>query len=138
MRNTGGGRKQTLKKNPKIEETFLSIMKDHTTGDPQQEDIIWTDLSCTEILERLKGQGIEGVGRRIVKELLKKHGYKKRKIMKRLSMGEVCCRNEQFENIATLTQDYKDKRNPIVSCDAKKKEPIGNRVSAKVENLAKI
>lgn len=125
MRDPGGGRKQTLAKDPKIEENFLTILKDHTAGDPQKEEVIWTDLSCTEIMERLKIQGIV-VGRRIIKILLKKHEYKKRKIMKRLSIGETSCRNEQFENIARLKQEYKENGNPVISCDTKKKEWIGD------------
>jgi hypothetical protein len=102
----------------------LTILKDHTAGDPQKEEVIWTDLSCTEIMERLKTQDII-VGRRIIKRLLQKHKYKKRKIMKRLSMGEADYRNEQFENIAKLKQEYKENENPVVSCDTKKKEFIG-------------
>lgn len=102
----------------------MTILKDHTAGDPQKEDVIWTDLSCTEIMEKLKIQGIIA-GRRIVKRLLKKHKYKKRKIMKRLSMGETFHRNEQFENIAKLKKKYKENGNPVISCDTKKKELIG-------------
>lgn len=124
MRDAGGGRKQTLVKDPKIEECFLTILKDRTAGDPQKEEVIWTDLSCTEIIERLNIQGIV-VGRRVVKRLLKKHEYKKRKIMKRLSIGETTYRNEQFENIARLKQEYKENGNPVISCDTKKKELIG-------------
>lgn len=101
----------------------MTILKDHTAGDPQKEEVIWTDLSCTEIMERLKTQGIV-VSRRIVKRLLKKHEYKKRKIMKRLPMGEAAYRNEQFKNIAKLKQEYKENGNPVVSCDTKKKELI--------------
>jgi len=53
------------------------------------------------------------VGRRIIKKLLRKHNYKKRKIQKRLSTGEVCSRNEQFENIAKLKKEYIKNKNPI-------------------------
>ena len=66
------------------------------------------------------------VGRRIIKKLLRKHNYKKRKIQKRLSTGEVCSRNEQFENIAKLKKEYIKNKNPIISCDTKKKELIGD------------
>ena len=45
--------------------------------------------------------------------------------MKRLSMGATVHRNEQFENIAKLKQKYKESRNPVISCDTKKKEWIG-------------
>jgi hypothetical protein len=100
-------------------------LKDHTAGDPQQEGLIWTDLSVTEIQARLKNNGII-VGRRVVKRLLKKHNYKKRKIQRRRSTGENSNRNAQFENISKLKQEYFDRGNPIISVDTKKKEFIGD------------
>lgn len=58
--------------------------------------MLWTDLSCTEIKDRLKDQGIE-VSRRIVKNLLYKNHFKKRKIQRRRAMKQVANRNQQFE-----------------------------------------
>lgn len=101
------------------------ILKDHTAGDPQKEDVIWTDLSNTEIRERLKNTGIV-VGKRVVKRLLDKHHYKKRKIQKRRSTGQVSNRNEQFENISKFRKEYSASENPIISIDTKKKEFIGD------------
>ena len=112
-------------KAPEIEDAFLNTLKDHTAGNPQKEDVIWTDLSCSEILERLMELGIV-VGRRIVRRLFKKHNYKKRKIIRRLAIGKTSNRNEQFENIAKLKEEYKGNGNPIISCDTKKKEFIGD------------
>lgn len=66
------------------------------------------------------------VGRKIVKKLLRKHGYKKRKIQKRLSIGKTKNRNEQFKKIARLKNKYIKSENPIVSVDTKKKEFIGD------------
>ena len=41
--------------------------------------MLWTDLSCTEIRDKLKEKGFL-VGTRIVKKLLYKNNFKKRKI----------------------------------------------------------
>ena len=82
-------------------------------------------MSCTEIKAQLKEQGFE-VGRRIVKKLLYKHHFKKRKIQRRRTMKHVANRNEQFEKIAQLKKDYAESLNPIVSIDAKKKEMLGD------------
>jgi hypothetical protein len=101
------------------------ILKDHTAGDPQKEEVIWTDLSKTEIREGLKRAGIT-VGNRIVNRLLHKHGYKRRKIQRRRSPGQVSNRNEQFENISKLRKQYSASQNPIISIDTKKKEFIGD------------
>ena len=104
---------------------FLLLLKDHTAGDPQKDNVIWTDLSNYDIRQRLKAQGIN-VGKSIVKKLLSKHGYKKRKIQRRLTLKNVENRNEQFEKIAKLKQEYMQSNNPVVSIDAKKRELIGN------------
>lgn len=103
----------------------MLVLKDHTAGNPQKENLLWTDLSCIEIRAKLKEQGIE-VGRRIIKKLLYKHHFKKRKIQRRRSIKQVANRNEQFERIAQLKKEYSQTENPIVSIDTKKKELIGN------------
>jgi hypothetical protein len=100
------------------------VLKDHTAGDPQDEKIIWTDLNCTEIAEKLRKAGIKA-GRKVIKKLLKKYGYKKRKIQKRLAGGQSENRNEQFEKIARLKEEYIESKNPVISVDGKKKEPLG-------------
>jgi len=110
---------------PEIESKFLEILKKHTAGSPQDERIIWTDLTCLEIVKKMLESGIK-IGRKLVRKLLKKHGYKKRKIQKRLSTGESKHRNEQFERIAELKNQYINSSNPIISVDTKKKELIGN------------
>ena len=103
----------------------MLILKDHTAGNPQKENQLWTDLSCTEIRDKLRGQGIH-ISRRIVKKLLYKHHFKKRKIQKRRTIKEVANRNAQFEKIAKLKEKYSKTENPIVSIDTKKKELIGD------------
>ena len=67
--------------------------------------MLWTDLSCTEIMDKLKDKGF-AVGRRIVKKLLYKHHFKKRKIQRRRTIKVVENRNDQFEKIAQLKQEY--------------------------------
>lgn len=50
----------------------------------------------------------------------------KRKAQKRFAIGESNNRNEQFENIYSLIEEFKNSGSPIVSVDTKKKEDIGN------------
>lgn len=66
------------------------------------------------------------VSRRSVRKLLKKNGYKKRKIIKRTAINSSDNRNEQFENISKIKNQYIDIGNPVISCDTKKKEFIGD------------
>jgi Rhodopirellula transposase DDE domain len=100
-------------------------LKDHTAGNPQKEHVLWTDLSCSEIRNKLKDQSVL-VGSRIIKKLLYKHHFKKRKIQRRRTIKVVENRNEQFEKIAKFKQEYMQSENPVVSIDAKKRELIGD------------
>ena len=81
-RKAGGGRTPVLEKGSGIDEIFLFILKDHTAGDPMDEKIKWTDLTCAEISVFLSKEGFKG-SRNIVRKLLKKHGYVKRKALKK-------------------------------------------------------
>lgn len=66
------------------------------------------------------------VSRNIVRKLLQKNGYVKRKALKKKAAGGHINRNLQFERIAQLRDLYEAAGNPVVSVDTKKKEPIGN------------
>jgi hypothetical protein len=48
----------------------------------------------------------------------------KRKAQKQLAIGQTENRNEQFENIDRLKQEYRDAGNPIISIDTKKKSTL--------------
>ena len=57
----------------------------------------------------------------VIKKLLKKHGFAKRKALKKRAIGSSKNRNEQFENIAQLKEEYLKDGNPVISVDTKKK-----------------
>lgn len=97
------------------------ILKEHTAG--IDEKVKWTNLTCGEIAILLSKQGFK-VSRNIVRKLLEKHGYVKRKALK--AGKETENRNAQFENIAKLTALYDKEGNPVISVDTKKKEKIAN------------
>ena len=120
IRTKGGGRKRSIETIPNLSEKFLKVLRDYTAGDPMDDAVRWTNLTHQQIADKLKEDGIE-VSRRIVKQLFKKHGYRKRKAQKSLSIGKSKNRNEQFENIAKLKSNYMNAGNPIISMDTKKK-----------------
>ena len=124
-RKAGGGRKQVMETQTDINNVFLSILKEHTAGDPMDEKVKWTNLTKADIAAELTKKGFK-VSRNIVKTLLKKHDYVKRKPFKNLAAGSHVNRNAQFERIAELRASYKAAGNPVVSVDTKKKELIGN------------
>lgn len=82
IRQPGAGRKRYDEKWVNIDEQFLTIVREHTAGEPMDERIIWTDLSEKEIQQRLGETYGVWVSQPIVKKLLKKHGYRKRKAQK--------------------------------------------------------
>jgi len=129
-RKAGGGRKQVIEKQTDINQMdindlFLSILKEHTAGDPMDEKVKWTNLSRAEIAAELTKKGFK-VSRNVVRKLFKKHGYVKRKPLKKLAAGGHVNRNAQFERIAELRTSYEAEGNPVISVDTKKKELIGN------------
>ena len=103
----------------------MRAVKDYTAGDPMRPDVTWTNLTLDQIAERLAEAGTP-VSVTVVKQLLRKHRYIKRKARKSLSMGQHADRNRQFENIARLKRVYLESDNPILSIDTKKKELVGN------------
>jgi Rhodopirellula transposase DDE domain len=65
------------------------------------------------------------VSRWVVKQLLKKYKYVKRKSQKQIAGGSGVNRNEQFENISEKIGDFKNAGEPYIFMDTKKKEMIG-------------
>ncbi len=128
VRKPGGGRRtyeQTW--GPSLDEKFLEVLRHHTAGDPMDEKLRWTNLTPGEIVAALREDHDIRVSQWVVRKLLKKHGYRRRKAQKRTTMkDEIKHRNEQFENITQLKADYQAAGNPIVSMDTKKKENLGN------------
>ena len=124
IRKRGGGRKKCLHTIKNIDKVFLEVLKDYTAGNPMKEDLFWTNLTEKEISERMKENEID-ISVTVVKQLLKKYGYVKRKQQKKKTMK--CCegRDEQFKNIGRLRKIYEKNGNPIISVDTKKKEQIG-------------
>jgi len=119
-----GGRKKASFACPDLEENLRQVVDNHTAGDPVHENLVWTYLSSTEIAQRLDRMGTP-VGPDTVRGLLGEFGFRKRQAEKSKAMGEVPFRNEQFEKIAQLKQQYLDSPNPIISMDTKKKEFLG-------------
>lgn len=120
IRQSGGGRKRTEQKYADLDAVFLDVLKHHTAGDPMQPDVLWTNLGDKEISLRLHERGI-GVGVSIVKRLLKKHQYRRRKAVKTTTIQSVPERNTQFEQIAKVNRAEQDSVNPVLSIDTKKK-----------------
>lgn len=119
VRKQGGGRKKRLDKEPALDRVFLEILAPDIAGSPQS-DARWTHLSKPAIQKRFQERG-HCLGVKIIEQLLRGHGFGKRKHRKSVSMGDNAGRDAQFQRIATLRTEYAAKGAPVVSMDTKKR-----------------
>ena len=84
------------------------------------ETVKWTNLTRAEIATGLEEEGFS-VSVTIVDQLLANHNFRRRQAFKAESGKQVPQRDEQFQNIASLKQQYHEQGNPVMSMDVKKK-----------------
>jgi hypothetical protein len=121
IRQPGSGRKSVLATMAGLDEAFLDVLKNHTAGSPMEESVKWSNLSRSEIAERLKQQGFT-VSVTVVDQLLDKHNFRRRQAFKvEAGKKNIPHRDEQFKNIERLKEAYQAQGNPVMSMDVKKK-----------------
>jgi hypothetical protein len=120
IRKPGSGRKKIIETVGNIDDIFFEILKNHTAGSPMEKDLKWTNLSLEAISKAFESKGMN-ISPYVVKQLLKKHGFVERKMQKSVTMKDCKDRNEQFERIHELINEYSTSKNPIISMDVKKR-----------------
>lgn len=120
VRLLGGGRKRTIAQQPDLDDAFLRVLENHTAGSPMDETIRWTNLTREEIATHLQSNGFT-VSVTVVDQLLEKHNFRRRQAFKTEASQQVEQRDEQFQNIAALKEQYHAQGNPVMSMDVKKK-----------------
>ena len=104
-----------------LDDAFLIALDNHTAGSPMNKAIKWTNLSRTNIVEKLQEQGIN-ISVTVVDQLLDKHGFRPRQAFKvEAGKKNIPQRDEQFKNIERLKQEYINVGAPVLSLDVKKK-----------------
>src|SRR6202041_3277854 len=84
------------------------------------------NLSRRQIAKRFTALGTP-VSRHVVSQLLRKNGYRRRRALKKKTMGpRHPDRNSQFQNIARLKKKNLKGGWPVISIDTKKKELMGD------------
>ena len=114
---------------PELEKNFAEIIENDTAGDPMREGVKWTHRTLASLSEALGKLG-SPVCADVVKQLLARHDFVKRKMQKSRTRTTVNNRNAQFENIAAWKAQYEATGNPIFSIDTKKKEFLGDLARA--------
>lgn len=121
-----GGRRKASTTEVALLPAIEAIVAEHTAGSPVDEGIRWTNRSPRQISEELQDEGFwicPDTVRRLLREEL---GLGVRQAFKDEAAREYPFRNEQFEYIAELREQYLRKRWPVLSIDTKKKELLGD------------
>lgn len=125
IRSLGGGPHSKINSIPNINEIFLEIVNKYTAGNPMNKDVKWTNLTKGDIIKHLANRGIK-VSKNIVRKLLKKNKFVKRKAQKSKSIQQHKDRDKQFKKIFKTRDEYELSNNPVISIDTKKVEKVGN------------
>jgi len=99
-------------------------MEYETAGDPIS-GLKWTHKTPTKIAKELRSLEIE-VSPNTVARLLKEMDIRLRVNQKKLSTGSTSDRDEQFNYIAQIRQEFEQEGLPYVSVDTKKRELVGH------------
>jgi hypothetical protein len=100
------------------------VLEVRTAGDPDEEQIVWTEFSPTQIAEQVTKMGTS-VSPHVVRDWLAEEGLALHKIAKDVAGGQSPDREAQFQRIAALKAEYLDGGNPVFSVDTKAKVRLG-------------
>lgn len=107
------------------------LMKHETAGDPIT-GLKWTRKTTQKLANELKALGIKEVNRTTVGRLLKQLDYSLKVNHKKKALGANKTsearqqRNQQFEYLNRLRDQFVDEGDPNISVDTKKKEMVGD------------
>ena len=85
-------------------------------GDPDDPEIVFTDLTCTRLEQELEAMGTPSSDDTI-RQWMDEQNLRLRKIKKVKAGGQSPDRDAQFQNIAHLIADYEQAGNPYFSMD---------------------
>jgi hypothetical protein len=121
-----GGRCKASSAEPEAVEAIDRIVQRHTAGSPVKPEIRWTNRSPRDIADELYDLGFSlcpETVRRILREDL---GLGLRQAVKNETTCNYPYRDEQFNYIAELRDQFEFWGRPVLSIDAKAKEKLGD------------
>ena len=125
QRKKGGGRKSSEIKYPRLKEELSQLLDGSTVGNPEST-LCWTTKSLRHLSKALETRGIT-VCFRTIKTVLESMGFSLQQNRKYIEGGDPGPdRDEQFRFIQKQSELFLSEHEPVISVDAKKKEPIGN------------
>jgi hypothetical protein len=124
QRRPGGGRKPLLETDPTLLRDLDRLIDPYTRGDPESP-LRWTCKSTYQLANALQQQG-HAVSQRTVYSLLEALEYSLQANRKVEEGDTHPDRDAQFAYIYQQVKQFQKAREPVLSVDAKKKEPVGN------------
>jgi len=123
VRMPGGGRKTLEETQPGIKDALDALVEPETRGDPMCP-LRWTSKSVHKLAGTLTMLGFR-VSNMTVYNMLREMGYSLQGTAKVLEGTNHPDRDDQFRYIASLVTLFQGRGQPVTSCDAKKKEQVG-------------
>jgi len=124
QRRAGGGRTSREQEQPRLLEALEALVEPETRGDPMSP-LRWTCKSTRTLARELGRQGFR-VGSNTVARLLRSCGYSLQANRKTVEGKQHPDRDAQFRHINRRVRAFQKARQPVISVDTKKKEPLGN------------
>jgi hypothetical protein len=124
IRKIGAGRKKKVSEDATILDDLKSLVEPMTRGDPTGS-LRYTSRSVRKLTKELNRMGHE-VSHPVVGRLLHDMDYSLQANRKTLEGSNHIDRDAQFEYINKQATRFLRAKQPVISVDTKKKEPIGN------------
>jgi hypothetical protein len=121
---SGGRSKKKIESEPKLEQNLKAVLEVRTAGDPDEKDVLWTDLSPRQIADAVTDMGTP-VSPPVVQDWMEEQKLARHKIEKVMEGGHSPDRDTQFQRIAKLKAEHFAAGNPVFSLDTKAKEHLG-------------
>jgi hypothetical protein len=123
QRVTGGGDRPAIEKQPGLLGALDELVHPSTRGNPMSM-ARWTSKSTYELAEDLVGQGY-AVSAELVRRLLHQMGYSLQAPSKQKEGTQSPDRDAQFNYLNDTAVTFVKDGQPVISCDTKKKELVG-------------
>jgi Rhodopirellula transposase DDE domain len=122
-RRPGAGRPAAEDAQPGLRQALLELAEAATRGDPVAE-VTWCSLSLRDLARQLAARGFR-CGKDAVARVLRAEGYSLQGMAKVLEGRQHPDRDAQFRHINAQIAVFRAAGDPVISVDAKKKEPVG-------------
>ncbi|MGB8702886.1 MAG: ISAzo13 family transposase [Thermosynechococcaceae cyanobacterium] len=123
IRHSGGGRKKLTEVDSTLIKDLQGLVEASTRGDPETP-LLWTCKSTSNLAQELQHLG-HRVSERTVCTLLHEMDYSLQSNRKTREGKQHPDRDQQFRYIAQKVKAFHERNQPVISVDAKKKEPVG-------------